>query len=263
MALGVKPLGDLPLIEINANRSYRLALKARILAEDHRYCFQGLARSERAQCEAAEHLCRRLGLGWPSEDMEPLDAAGRNIDADLLLLDASQPGIPLVAGQLCFPNDWCLDDKMDRPFLAIHDIVPGFAESIGDASLKLLERLKPDRPVWRLNWAIKPTDRLDLSPRHADWVNSQKRLVTAANAGDRCYFRIERQTLTRLPASNTILFTVQTFVTRMAELAQSAERARTLLGVLRSVPEPMLAYKGIAPFASPLIAYLLRASSSV
>ena len=261
MAMGIRPLGELPLVEENDARPYRLALKAKILADDHRYCFQTLPGSERAQAEAAEYLCRRLGLMWPSEDMDPLDAVGRELDADLLVLDGSREGVPLIAGQLCFPNDWCLDDKLGRSFLGVHEVVPGFAEGIGGASLKLLERMKPERPVWRLNWSIKPTDRLDLSPRYADWVNGQKQLVTAENAGDRCYFRIERQTLSRLPVTESVLFTVQTYVGRMEELAAEPERARTLAGVLRTVPGPMLEYKGIAPFVSPLLAYLDRASA--
>ena len=256
MAMGIRPLGDLPLIEPTSTESYRLALKAKILADDHAYHFQALPGSERAQAEAAEYLCRRLSLTWPSEDMDPLDAVGRELDADLLLLDGSQEGVPLIAGQLCFANDWCLEDKLGRSFLAVHDIVPGFEATIGSPSLKLLERMKPDRPVWRLNWSIKPTDRLDLSPRWAEWVNARKESVTAANAGDRCYFRIERQTLSRLPATQTVLFTVQTFVARMEELAADPARARRLASVLRTVPQPMLDYKGIAPFAAPLLAYL-------
>lgn len=260
MAMGIRPLGELPLIEPTDTRSYRLALKAKILAEDHPYHFQALPGSERAQAEAAEYLCRQVGLTWPSEDMDPLDAVGRELDADLLLLDASREGVPLIAGQLCFANDWCLDDKLGRTFLGVHDIVPGFAETIGTPSLRLHERLRPDRPVWRLNWSIKPTDRLDLSPRWADWVNARKLTVTPENAGDRCYFRIERQTLSRLPLTDSVLFTVQTFLGRIEELAADPARARTLAGVLRTAPGPMLDYKGIAPYISPLLAYLDRAS---
>ena len=42
---------------------------------------------------------------------------------------------------------------------APHHPVPGFAPRVGDASLKLFDKLKPARPIWRVNWAVTVTDR--------------------------------------------------------------------------------------------------------
>jgi hypothetical protein len=187
--------------------------------------------------------------------LAPLDWMGRQVQEDLLLMGATEAA-PLVAGQLCFPSGWCLDDKLGHSFLAIHAPVPGFAQAIGQPALKLMQRLKRDRPVWRVNWAIKPTDRLDLPPASRPSQRALRRLVTATNAGQRCFLRVERQTLSRLPRSGLILFTIHTFLTPLAELCAEPLLARRLLGILRSAPADFLAHKGITDFAAPLLAYL-------
>jgi len=103
------------------------------------------------------------------------------------------------------------------------------------------------------------TDRLDLPPLVNAAFEPVKCEVTAGNAGERCYFRVERQTLSRLPLSGGILFTVRTYVAPLAELDW---RERELLArALRTMPAAMLSYKGIEPFAGPLLEYLARSVS--
>jgi len=248
MTLGVRPLLDAPRLESDPGQ---LALKLRLLDADPGFQFQALPGTGAIQREVAS----ALGFSDVPES-NALDWVGRQVAEDLLVL-SDAPGWPLVAGQLCFPNDWCLADKLGRPLLAVHEPVPGFAAQVGEATLKLLERLKPERPVWRVNWAVKVTDRLDLPPQVNATFEPVKREITTANAGERCFFRIERQTLSRMPVSGAILFTVKTSVSPVGQL--SPEEKQALAVTLRTLPAEMLAYKGLAPFADALQAYLFAA----
>lgn len=235
MSLGVRPLLDQPRLEPDPEQ---VRLKQSILD------YQALPGSEELQQQAA------VELGFHS-----FEQAGRQVAEDLLLLSGTGPrpvDWPLVAGMLAFPNDWCLADKLGRSLFEVHAPVPDFAAQVGDPTLKLLDKLKPGRPVWRANWAVKVTDRLDLSPAVNATFESVKKEITAANAGERCFFRIERQTLSRLPSG--ILFTVKTSVVPLQSL-EHHERA-ALAATLRTVPPQMLQYKGIAPFVTPLLGYL-------
>lgn len=243
MTLGVRPLLQEPRLEIDEEQ---LALKLALLGADPAFHFQALPGTEMLQREAAQEL----GFANPPPE-NALDWTGRQMAEDLLLLSGT-PGYPLVAGQLCFPNDWCLAGKLGRSIFEVHGPVPGFASTAGEATLKLFDKLKPERPVWRVNWAIKVTRRLDLPPLVNATFEAAKQEVTAANAGERCFFRIERQTLTRLPSG--ILFTVKTSVAPIHTL-EAAER-EALAITLRTTPPEMLAYKGLTPFAAPLMAYL-------
>ena len=104
----------------------------------------------------------------------------------------------------------------------------------------LLSRLKPERPVWRVNWALRPTPRLDLTSRHSPWVERLK----AGRGLDDCWLRLERQTLSRLPRSGAVLFTIHTYQERVAAL--TPEQRELAAAVVRSTPAAMRAYKGIA-----------------
>ena len=204
-------------------------------------------------------------LPWP-----PLDWVGRQVQEDLLLLDSSEAisdavtgdepagdgALRLVAGQLCFPNRWSLDEKMGLSFLAIHEPVPGFEAEIGRPSNLLLARLKPRRPVWRYNWSLTVGGELDLSTRVYAAVQGRMAGVTAANCGETCFLRAERQTLARLPRTGAVLFTVHTYRTALANLASDQEWVRRFLEVLDQSSPALLAYKGVAPVEAALREYL-------
>jgi hypothetical protein len=291
LRLGVRALGRAPLIVVDPERHAReVALRRRLLSEDHAYRYRGGAATLAAQWEVVELLLGDLARHHPRHGMleaegdrriwidrllgertaftlgdpaslpqEPLDWIGRRVVEDLLLL-TDGPGWPLAAGQLCFPNDWCLPDKLGRPLLAVHAPVPGFAGTLGPDSLSLLDRLRPERPVWRANWAIRATDALDLSPRARAPAGAE---VTADTAGEALFVRVERQTLSRLPRSGAVLFTIHTRSRSLTEAIEDSSAAARLLGTIRSMPVEMAGYKGLAPFRDALCAYLERRAGGV
>jgi dimethylamine monooxygenase subunit A len=282
----VRALGGAPIALVDETRyASEVSLRERLLAEDGGDRYRGGPATEPAQWEVLALLLRDLarhhpgamslredGDRWNWENRalgaratfrpgdrgslprEPLDWAGRQVAEDLILLSGdAAAGFPLIAGQLCFPNDWSLPDKLGRPVVGAHEPVPGFAREAGEATLRLLGRLRPGRPVWRANWAVRATDALDLSPAAGPVATGH---VDAGNAGETLFVRVERQTLSRLPATGAILFTIHTRCRPLAVVADDPERARRLLGAVRSMPPEMARYKGIAPLEDALTAYL-------
>jgi hypothetical protein len=70
--------------------------------------------------------------------------------------------------------------------------------------------------------------------------------VTKDNAGQLMYLRSERQTLRRLPKSNSILFTIKTYMTKIEDVCQNdADMAKRLAGAVRNWPPEMIEYKVI------------------
>ena len=289
MIMGVKALHDNSLIEIDS-QAYReeLALKHKLLSNEYNQYFQALPGTERLQWEVVASVLQSMVQRYPDyfeliiDDNEwlwrnrllgeetcftsgedgslpyaPLDWLGRQVQEDLLILDdATVDAIPLVAGQLCFPNGWCLDDKMGKSFLGIHEEVPLFSEHIGRSSHLLLKRLKAGRPVWRVNWSLKASTRLNLIPRYFSEEQQACQHVTEKNAGERCFLRIERQTLSRLPVTGGILFTIHTYQAPIVEIATSRGRARRIANVIQTLPDELLVYKNMASFVAPLLDYL-------
>ncbi|GEL70404.1 heme-dependent oxidative N-demethylase family protein [Myxococcus virescens] len=289
MSLGVRALRpEETLIEVDAPRyADEVALKVALLTAGHAERFQGGPGTEELQWEtltvllpamarqSPEHFSLEVeGTRWcwhnrllgtrthftpgdaASLPLAPLDWFGRQVQEDLLLLDGTHEGFPLVAGQLCFPSGWCLGDKLGRSLLAVHEPVPQFNAKLGPSTLKLMEGLKPGRPVTRCNWAISVTERLDLEPRTLPEWRHLFDGITPDNAGERCFLRLERQTLTRLPRTRAILFTIHTYVAPVASEVEAPGRRQRLARVLRTVPADTAAYKRVAPVLAPLLGYL-------
>jgi hypothetical protein len=289
MVMGVKALNDNGLIEVD-HESYRdeVALKDKLLSDDYDQYFQAPPETESSQWEVVELLLQDMASHYPhyfelaidgnrwiwrnrllddetcfilgesdSLLLPPLDWLGRQVQEDLLILSgASADGMRLVAGQLCFPNAWCLDDKMGKSFLGIHHEVPLFAEYLGRSSNLLLERLKPGRPVWRVNWSIKATPRLNHIPRFFYEAQQAYQNFTVENIGERSFLRIERQTLSRLPGTSDILFTIHTYQAPMMTVVENVDYARRIANVVQTMPEELLIYKGMMPFVDILLAHL-------
>jgi len=264
LSLGVRPMGDAPLCVIDPQRhAAEIALRRRLLDADRDAHFAALPGTHDAQRAAlallAGDVARRGALAVilddddavPLDGPDPLDWAGRHLAEDLLLLDVGAEDVPLVAGSLCFPNGWSLRSALGRSIAEIHAPVPGFAEEIGAGTLALMRRLRPGRPVWRANWTLRTTDALDLSPGVA-LPPAPTRPEDAAGV----MVRVERQTLSRLPATAAVLFTIHTRSRPLGEVAADPDRARRLLGALASMPTAMHDYKRIAELVAPVSAYL-------
>ncbi len=289
--MGVHALNDHSLIEVDATAYHEeLALKQRLLSEEYHQYFRAVQNTESMQWDVIELILPTMATLYPQyfallidgdhwtwrnhllntetqfllgDDsnlpLPPLDWLGRQVQEDLLVMSDAQ-GMPLVAGHLCFPNSWCLEDKLGLSLLDIHLPVPLFAGTLGRSTSLLLERLKVGRPVTRVNWSIKATARLNFMPRYAYEEQQAYQYFTTENIGERCFLRLERQTLSRLPRTNAILFTIRTYQAPIAEVVYTTEYARRIAGVLRTMPHEMQMYKALASCADMLLAYLDRQS---
>lgn len=278
------------LIDVDRHYLEEIGLKRQLLNELPDYYFQALPGSEMAQWDVLELLLDQLARHYPNQfsvkkegsrwhwenrllnetasftfdntdtlPLPPLDWVGRQVQEDLLVLAGPEPS--LVAGQLCFANAWCLNEKMGLPFWAIHAPITDIVTPMMRAAQKVMERLPAGRPLWRLNWSIRATDQLDLTSRHTPTQHTQLATLlphlTADTMGEHLVVRIEYQTLTRLPRSQAILFGLHTYQNRLDhELAERPGAAQNLLNVLQTAPPALLDYKGITPFLAPLLAGL-------
>ena len=291
MMMGIQALDSGCLIEIDGDHyQNELVFKNELLRDAYSDYFQAMPDTEPLQWEVVELLLQNMVSHYPhyftlhrdgndwtwrnhllNEDkhfvlgkseslpQHPLDRVGRQVQEDLLLLQSTDDGsMPLVAGQLCFPNAWCLEDKMKQSFLDIHRSVPLFAEYIGRSSSLLLQRLKIGRPVWRLNWSFKAIARLNHTPRYHYEVQQACQEITRENIGERCFVRIERQTLTLLPKTHAVLFTIHTYQSPLAQVVTTVDAARHTFNVVKTMPEEVLAYKAMAPYRDILLDYLNR-----
>ncbi|MGE0682302.1 MAG: DUF3445 domain-containing protein [Candidatus Binatia bacterium] len=284
LALGLQPLDLQDWIDPDVRLADELAEKERLLCERHQEVFAALPEAMAGSVEVlellAEHLPRRFPTlykrkgdilhnlvtqqTWDlSQDaLHPLDLAGRLVQDDLCLMQQNvrERVSRLVGASLCFPTRWRLTEKLGKPLNAIHDPIPGYEEQLAATMDRYFERIKVDKPVWRINWSMIDDPTLFQPTGHGrKGLNPD---ISCENAGEKLWLRMERQTLRRLPRTQDILFTIRIYVRPLRELAARPERAAALAAAMRTMPEPMRVYKSLPPFFDAALAWLDRAAAS-
>lgn len=281
LAMGMVGLDLKDWFLVCERRAAELGEKERLLAFDREAVFGALPGSEEVQrevlmlaldnlerhhqglvaFEAGEIRIAETGTLYRMEDFadRALDLAARLVQEDLCIMSPGPEGYVLRAGSVCFPARWRLADKLGRPMMKIHEPVAGYAEKLGKPVDRFFEHLKEDKPIYRLNWSIMDDPALFQSSGHSS--HAARPEITAANAGEKLWIRVERQTLRRLPRSGDILFTIRTFVDPLKSLEARPELAAGLKSSLAEMPEEMQIYKSVLPIRAALDGYLERISA--
>lgn len=282
MRMGLMALSEADWIEVDEQFRDDLKEKRRLAAERPGDVFQAIEGSEPAGREVLCMLARHLPAHFPAlykrtgerftivpldesvdlgdDDRATLETAGRLVQEDLCLMAPSAQGWRLMAASLSFPTRWRLAEKIGRPLGAIHGPVPGFAERLGRPVDRFFQHIRSERGVWRLNWSI--TDDPSLFQPDGHFRSTPNSALSADNAGQSLWFRVERQTLRRLRQTGWVLFTIRIHHAPLCEALSGPERARRLLRAVETMPAPMRAYKSIAAYEPALSDYLRRQAAA-
>lgn len=272
--VGTRPLDPDEWIEVDDHRPQEIEDKYCLMDERLDDVLIVLPMGEPGARETAELLREFLPRRFPSVyervpggihdrqldrfvDLDGPDAfagAGLLVQEDLCVMTRAEAGTwVLTAGSVCSPSHWYLRDKMGLDMAAIHEPVPYYGERLGGPTNSVMDRLTADRPVWRLNWTIVgiPDNFLVADRDHWPLVGS------GVDLGQALFFRVERQTLRRLPRTGDILFTIRTYTCPLDELATGRPSAyRDLLGSIEDLPPGFMAYRAWDPILDQLRAWL-------
>jgi hypothetical protein len=194
----------------------------------------------------------RAHLGLPPAAEPALADLAGLAQEDFCLMQAQGDGsYALTAALLCAPAHWRLAEKLGRPLAAIHAPVPGFAAKLAGPADRFFANLAVERPVWRANWSVVETPAL-FHPHPREPLPG----LTAENAGELLWLRVERQTLRRLPRSRAVVFTIRTLLRRLGEIAAERTVAGAMAARLREMEPGMAAYKGMGQLREPLLGWL-------
>lgn len=244
--LGVRPLDLERWIEIGDDAAHELAQKAEIMSSHPSTAFCALDNTEDEAQEVLEELVAHLEEVHPSHaatvkidsGLHPLDAAGRLIQEDLVLMVERAERLVFGAGSVCFPNRWDLQSKLGLSMSEVHEPVALLNEQLGPVIDDVLRRLTPDRPMWRLGWGVIDTDDLYQA---VDGTAAPRPVDAPASAH---HLRIERETLRRFPRTNCVLFTIRTHQLPLPDLVDVDQMSAVALAdAIDSMPVPIAEYK--------------------
>jgi hypothetical protein len=240
MAMGLRPLTMDRWLEVDAHRDDELEQKRRLLEDSFDVVVATNPEGDEGSRELLAEVTGFLALHHPEvevtvRDEHPIVAAARLVQEDLCVLVRSDAW-RLQAACVCFPSRWNLASKLGTTIDDIHRPVPIYDVELSRPTNAFFERLRPDRSFWRLNWTL-----IDSPELHQPTSARQSPHGDLAN----WFFRVERQTLRRLPVSEAAVFTIHNYVASAKELCDTHEEfGATLLLNLDTAPEPMQEYKG-------------------
>lgn len=259
LSMGLSRTSEADWLVVDGQRPAELAERARLLDQRHDEVFAALPGTEAAGEEVLALVRSWLdrhgpgtGGGRTSADgLHPLEAAGRLVQEDLVLMVERDGGSHLDAACLCFPSHWRLADKIGQPAVAVHAPVPGYEAELADRVDRYLARLRPEVVTVRRNWSIHPSPAL---------------FAPAPPPGEPppvadLWLRSERQTLRRLVRSGAVLFTIRVQQTPLATLEHRPDVAARLARRLRAQPASFTRYQGLVPTLPALLAALERPSA--
>lgn len=168
-------------------------------------------------------------------------------EEDLAVIDGASGHIPWLA--VALPSSWAPEEKIGRHFAEVHAPVADntLIVKAGDALARMVSG--PER--WeRFVWNVTPQTRLHAHPARIDprrW---------ALGGVERAYWRTERQTFIPVEGARQAVFTIQVGLTPLTEAVSPGPRSARLHDALASMSEAVLAYRGLAPVRTELLAWL-------
>jgi hypothetical protein len=165
---------------------------------------------------------------------------GCAFEPDFLLMKLDQGRPRLLGGCVCFPSSWDLQEKIGREMSFIHEAVPGLNSALGNQISGFLAKIRPGVSWNRTNWGLSRSAELNQHPRRGI-----PRLDESTEI-DGIFLRIEHQSLAALPESGGILFGIRIEVVPLRRVMEDERAARRLAEALRTMPEEVARYKGLA-----------------
>ena len=252
LKMGLQPLPHSKWMLVDADLSQFLNHKIEQKKLHQDLVYQALPESEEAQVEFYNLLQRHLindhnyqllksgdfvnqefSLSWENK-IRDLWHCSLWIQEDICLLEKFDDEYILTAASVCSPSNWDMPSKIGQSVEIIHNPVPGYKEQMSSRVNRLMSGLKPNKSIQRLNWSIQPTG--DMFWR-SDLKNYEK--------SEEKYWRIERQTLMRLPQTRAIVFGIRVFLHSFSTMSGYKDFDQSIAKVIKTLPNEQANYKNL------------------
>lgn len=249
IAMGMRPMGPAwlePGDDPKAMRSHKTARRAALGDAVYALTPEGQAGADELAHKVFEFMQLDRRLLHTCDPAEALWLASLQVHEDLVVMAPVAGVYTLVAASLCSPSHWRLPDKIGRPMARIHDPIPTIHETLTPKIDRIFERLRVDTPVERYNWSVQEDDALFCWPAQ---------IIEPLPADTPLFYRVERQTLSRLPISGALAFTIRVHINPLESLAAIPNALQTLFDAIHANPAPVQRYKNFPVIESALAKY--------
>ena len=174
---------------------------------------------------------------------DPMIVLLNNVPEDfVIMLRDPKTGIHnFRAGMICSSLGWSLGSKMGMALHEIHELIPEYKEKMQFSMDRYFTRLSTDKPIQRGSWGLEIDEPLYMPPG-ASYEQERGRQDPALTI-DRCRFRVDWQTLRRLPLSGAVVFNFKGLFTPISHFRDEPFVPSLLLKVIREGNRKIIEYK--------------------
>jgi hypothetical protein len=289
--LGLRPIRPETWIQIGADHAQIMRQKHERLNRFRPYYYRTLPESLPAQRELRNRVTTHLLSDHPGSfekldsvvrsvitgqtldlddnSVEPLLQLSHLIEEDFMLLDEGS-GIPrIIAAANAYSTSGRLAASVGHDMEWTHAPVPQLTEKLGAKINRVIRTVHTATPCERFNWQVTPmasvffphTDPHAANAAAMHHVAAELR-EDPARAGDLLWLRVERQTLTRLPDSDSVAFSLHTYSDPLSSIRSDRESARAILTLLRDYTEERWKYSEMDIVRTPLLLWLEAAAGT-
>jgi hypothetical protein len=241
-----------------AQRELRQRVTTHLLA-DHPQYFQRTGSVVRS-------LSTGQMLDLDDDSIEPLLQLSYIIEEDFMLLDdCATPRI--TAASNAYSTSGRLAASVGRDVAWAHVPVPRLTDKLGRRINQILGSINTDIPCERFNWQLTPMATVFFPHHdpHAANAAAMHAIVAAlredpSRAGELLWIRVERQTLSRLPQSRAVAFSLHTYSDPLSCVQSDVDSVRAILALLTNYSEERWRYSEMDIVREPLMMWLESAA---
>lgn len=207
----------------------------------------------------------------PLEDTkELLFKLSQNIEEDFIILlkdplrESEKDGSEYFfkGGVFAFAAGFAPSDRFNMPLSFVHHPIPGYESKLKLSMNRFFDRVSPGQYVTRMNFSVQTHDRfyVDDQNKSHNLKEGEETVVFKKEDLDfdnQVHYRSERQTLTKLPKTGAVVFTIRTFLIPMSKLKlEGPEVSERFIGAIKGFPDDIADYKRSVAWGPAVIDYL-------
>ncbi|OWB72325.1 hypothetical protein B5S31_g2032 [[Candida] boidinii] len=212
--------------------------------------------------------CKKLTI------IEILRILSININEDFVILcwDEKSEEYVLRCNSTCFAAGFIPTENVNKPLTKIHKPVPGYKENLKFPMSKFFNRITSKDFYYRVNWFVMPFLNLcyladdekypeNLKTFYKDSgenpINSETGEIDHSKIDyNKIFIRSERQTLTKLPKSKSVVMVVRTYCYPLTQIRKEEEINDKLIGAINGIKGDLAIYKGKEGWQNLVLPYL-------
>lgn len=205
------------------------------------FCEEGASRaaSEASQL-VFDHVDAEVQTDNQFETM--FECASALVSDDLCVMTDQGEAFCLSVASLCTPTFWSLADKAGQPLSGLHSPVPGGDPKLAARIYRIFRSLQSDMVLERFNWTVQ-LDGERFTPS-SEPMKRELASLSAEQAANRLFLRVERQTIRKLPETGAVLFTIRICVDPLPPILKGPANRQAFEKAWSETDPALAEYKG-------------------